>query len=379
MSRFFLNQIHLSFTSVVHIPCVVVNGFQKGGGYDIEGSVYKRSNYGEWNAVLVDNEWRLLNAFWGFQQNSNVASKSALRVNDNFFIPDPETLLHTHYPAEMNWQLVNNPISRREFESKAFLKERFFELEMQLLSHPQMEIILESGETDITFLLDPSIGKYLRFFCLLHRRCDEGYELIRNSHLHHYDMTYIEYESKLTIKLRFPNKGLYRVEIIGKDVRNTHPLYDFDFVAIYAAVVVMIPTGRRRLFPVCGDAGWGNHPDCEDFGIFPEFYDAYHVTQYPVLTLSYRVSSRDTLSSIIYKVITVDDAIDSVMASEADFDENDLRYHITVKLPPQWDIAVCVFAEMKETSGASPLMNISNYVVYFDPPAPDTPTLSPRG
>lgn len=47
------------------MPCAIIRGYLKGSTYDVGQKINKDLHRGEWNAVLVDGNWRLVNAFWG--------------------------------------------------------------------------------------------------------------------------------------------------------------------------------------------------------------------------------------------------------------------------------------------------------------------------
>ena len=57
--------ISLCVVRLAHIPCVIIHGVLKGSTYDVGQKLDEKAHYGEWNAVLVNHQWRLLNAYWG--------------------------------------------------------------------------------------------------------------------------------------------------------------------------------------------------------------------------------------------------------------------------------------------------------------------------
>ena len=46
------------------LPCVVINGINKSAAYQLGRPIDRHSLSAQWNAVYVDGEWRLLDAFW---------------------------------------------------------------------------------------------------------------------------------------------------------------------------------------------------------------------------------------------------------------------------------------------------------------------------
>lgn len=82
-----------------------------------------RSRYGSaaeshaWNVVRLDGEWKLVDCTWGagfVQQDLFHRSFS-----DFYFCSDPKEFLTTHFPDDSQWQLVDSPISRVDFDKLA--------------------------------------------------------------------------------------------------------------------------------------------------------------------------------------------------------------------------------------------------------------------
>ena len=57
--------VSLCVVRLANIPCVIIHGMLKGSTYDVGQKLDEKAHYGEWNAVLVNHQWRLLNAYWG--------------------------------------------------------------------------------------------------------------------------------------------------------------------------------------------------------------------------------------------------------------------------------------------------------------------------
>jgi exonuclease VII small subunit len=89
------------------IQCVVVEGI---------GRPEKNQNdLHAWNAVKIDGEWKLLDATWsagGINVNKNKFEK---RFDDTFFLMPPAEFIKTHYPFDPVWQLLLQPVKRKEF------------------------------------------------------------------------------------------------------------------------------------------------------------------------------------------------------------------------------------------------------------------------
>ena len=89
-----------------------VLGYAKGFTYR-SGASTKRANH-SWVAVRLDNEWRLVDPTWasGFVVNGRFEPKFTW----DYFLVDARELILSHYPEESDWQLLETPVRRKDFE-----------------------------------------------------------------------------------------------------------------------------------------------------------------------------------------------------------------------------------------------------------------------
>lgn len=71
-----------------------------------------------WNAVRLNDEWVLVDTTWG-------ASYSASET-DLYFDMQPEIAIITHFPRNRKWQLLENPLTFREFSNSKYVKPVWF-------------------------------------------------------------------------------------------------------------------------------------------------------------------------------------------------------------------------------------------------------------
>lgn len=89
-----------------------VSGYAKGFDYE-PGQRIREANHA-WIAIWLDGEWRLMDPTWG----SGVVVNGQFQAHFSwaYFLTPPEVLQLSHLPDESRWQLVERPLSRREFE-----------------------------------------------------------------------------------------------------------------------------------------------------------------------------------------------------------------------------------------------------------------------
>ncbi|KAK3581411.1 hypothetical protein CHS0354_016272 [Potamilus streckersoni] len=252
-------QVFSLLCGYANLPCVVIDGHMKGSTYDV-GQELVSKHKGEWNAVLIDENWRLVNAFWGAcVLTGNENEDFCYSTDENFFLTDPQHLIYTHFPRIPDWQLLDPQKSQDEFQKQAYLKDRFFNLEMRLLSNPNCTVEVPSGEAEFLFGLNHKTAINQSFMCIA-SIYDSKEMNSKAVELADKDLT-LEFiqrpnEHLLSIKVRFPEVGTYKVEIVGKDDTVQQKDYDFDWIAIYKAVVRSIPI-RQKFFPKPEPEGWG--------------------------------------------------------------------------------------------------------------------------
>lgn len=77
-------------------------------------------------------------------------------------------MISTHFPAEPVWQLKDKVVSEDEFQTQAFLKDRFFNLNLKL-DYPQKCVVKSDGEISLQFQLPTEKANNLDFQYLLFR------------------------------------------------------------------------------------------------------------------------------------------------------------------------------------------------------------------
>uniref|UniRef100_A0A3B3ZBE3 Transglutaminase-like domain-containing protein n=1 Tax=Periophthalmus magnuspinnatus TaxID=409849 RepID=A0A3B3ZBE3_9GOBI len=130
------------------IECQEVPGHSKGVGYRQGQSLRGVKSDHLWNAVLLSGQWFLLDACWGAGR-VDMENESFVKFDDFYFLTEPEEFIHSHFPDEERWQLLDRPISIEEFERKVFKTSAFFTLGLRLMQPHQCHILTD-GEANIS-------------------------------------------------------------------------------------------------------------------------------------------------------------------------------------------------------------------------------------
>ncbi|KAK3104804.1 hypothetical protein FSP39_010451 [Pinctada imbricata] len=352
------------------LPCVVIHGYLKGSSYEIGEPLNPDTHYGEWNAVLVDNSWRLINAYWGACSVGSDIDESDIttyRTDENFFLTDPDQLAYSHYPTESKWQLLDPPMTLEEFETKAYLKERFFELEMRVLSHPRCEVQVENGHMELLFGINPARIKNYRFMTLVYMNQSKGFTLLYDDE-NRYQQDFMCFPNKGSVKfkIRFPKPGNYRVEIVGKDITIDQPKYDYDWIAIYKIKVNTGPV-KYSAFPKCAEAGWGNHDALKEVGLAPatKLENACVMADDGYCRIAFKFeSSKGRECNLTYKLVDVNRGLDEVKIEKGGFQTfQDEEFLLKLHVPTGDEIAFCCFTEVEDDTYGTIEKNLCNYLI----------------
>jgi hypothetical protein len=108
----------------VGVEAEQVRGYAKGFDHR-PGRKYKRMNHA-WVAIRLDGEWRLADPTWGsgfVQRNAFIPTFTWF-----YFLIDPDALILTHLPDERGWQLVEDRLSKQEWERMTAVSRTLLEL-----------------------------------------------------------------------------------------------------------------------------------------------------------------------------------------------------------------------------------------------------------
>jgi hypothetical protein len=87
------------------LHCEAVNGFGKTSRDDI-GKLPQKMDHA-WNAVRINDDWKLVDATWGAGFVDMKKSKFVRRFSDNFFFTSPGLFALNHFPREKKWLMTS--------------------------------------------------------------------------------------------------------------------------------------------------------------------------------------------------------------------------------------------------------------------------------
>lgn len=352
--------------------CVVVHGAVKGIHYQIGDRIDMTKHYGEWNAVCVDGDWRFVDALWGACDVKDPGDgRGRFPCDERFFLTDPKDLMVTHFAASPRWQLLDSPRLIETFEESACLKNRFFELGMQVLSHPLCEIIAQDGECDVMFGIQSKHGNEQKFNCYISHfdRPDTKRYLSNGSNTSVPIFIHKVTESSVSIKVRFPERGIYRMEIVGKQLTKGSLYKAYDWIAVYK---VLVEDPADKGFPKMDPIGWGPGLEIIKIGLAPFNYTSGVIVAKNVQTkLRFKIVDTQMVQNMkfFFKMASTYDN-DFTMNSISDkfeVDHNIITFFI--EAPPFGEYTLKMYSRNVRGNVASHQrkeVNICNYLLISD-------------
>lgn len=231
----------------MEIPCKIINGINKSAAYQIDSPIDRSALMAQWNAVLINDEWRLIDILWASTCVIGKTNKSWTlikeneengeggqeeeeddeqnepetfhRVNEFFFLTDPDKIIYTHLPDIPHWQLLQKEITEHEWADTFYVRERYFELNMRNELTKRL-IVSKTGEVTITFFVDEGdeAEKNVNFKFLLYHKANE----VNDDEIQNFEqyIFYSKTKNQRTFQIKFPVKGKFNDHLFPFSIRS---------------------------------------------------------------------------------------------------------------------------------------------------------------
>ena len=117
-----ISNLFLTMCLRLNIHSELVNGFVK-SMKNSDGKVIAEEEH-VWNAIMINDTYYLVNPTLG--AGTCGVDGYIKKYNMFYFATKPEYFIRTHYPVLGYYQLLDNPISHKQFQSMAFLRHFFY-------------------------------------------------------------------------------------------------------------------------------------------------------------------------------------------------------------------------------------------------------------
>ncbi len=124
------SDLFLSLAGEMGLQAVRISGYGKGYGYQPGRNFTGPANHA-WNAVKINGSWYLMDSTWGAGYVSG-EGKYVRRFDDHYFMTPPSQFIYSHFPEDAQWQLLDKPVSKQEYENLVYLQPDFFNLGLKV-------------------------------------------------------------------------------------------------------------------------------------------------------------------------------------------------------------------------------------------------------
>jgi hypothetical protein len=107
------------------VECVTISGYGRGYGFSLFETEDPPKENHAWNAVKLNGTWRLVDVTWDAGHVDG--GRYEKDYSTGYWLADPLVFLSRHYPADPQWQLLEDPLSRERFVELPPLRPEFFE------------------------------------------------------------------------------------------------------------------------------------------------------------------------------------------------------------------------------------------------------------
>ena len=125
-----------------------ISGYAKGYGYEV-GQQVDGTNHA-WNAIRINDEWRICDATWG-AGDLGQDMRFQRRPNTHMFLMHSEVAITDHFPEEEKWQLLEHPITREEFAKLAVPSGHLHSMGVEIESHRYAVYEVEEDHIEMQF------------------------------------------------------------------------------------------------------------------------------------------------------------------------------------------------------------------------------------
>ncbi len=365
------------------IPCYVVSGMNKSAAYQVGDHVHRKQLGAQWNTILVDGQWRLIDVFWastcvvgkqskdwalvdidgdmqdelqeGDDDIEDEEKETQHRVNEFFFLPDPDKLIRTHFPDDVRWQLLSEPKEVDEFESEVYIRERYHQLKMGMNNRSKKDCVVHTvaGETEIYFTLPSDQSPDIDFKYLLYkqRQKSDDHQFVPMDQFVIYQKT----SNGLSFIARFPVAGRFKMDVFGQNLKDHNTL---DMICSYI-IECAEPMKNCQPLPDNPEIGWGPGAEAEKAGLQAKTHsdgiiktDDGHVEM--------RFDLKNPMN--VLQNLRNNDLDEWLLKRHAVIRIEDGEMIIDMRLPQSGEYALNLFADETDKEGDMP--NVCNYLIH---------------
>ncbi len=203
------SRLYNHLTTNLGIETVNISGYAKGSGY-VPGESY-HSNH-DWNAIKLRNKWYLLDITWG--EGHSIHNKYVKEFNPFYFCTPPKYFIYQHFPNEEKWQLLDKPISEKEYIDMINYKYNFFTYGFTKIIPNKSVVNINNNQYNMKVYFEKNENLRLKINLYFENNKDENIgkeNCIVDKKDNYFDVLF-----------NLTQKGLYNVKLYGSNSENKY-------------------------------------------------------------------------------------------------------------------------------------------------------------
>jgi hypothetical protein len=114
-----------------------------------------------WNAVKFDGSWHLMDATWGAGFVETEDERFVRRFTPAFFATPPSLFILNHFPADEKWQMLDKPLSKREFNKLPIVNFSNRDFPIEAFFPENGKIVPTGGKAEIRLKFGKKPGAFI--------------------------------------------------------------------------------------------------------------------------------------------------------------------------------------------------------------------------
>jgi hypothetical protein len=343
------------------VQSIVLTGYAKGLDYR-PGDKFKGNEYNHsWNAVLIDNNWYLVDCHWATRylvSEKNMPENLVYEYDDFYFLADPEQLIYSHWAHKKEWQLLNTTVTLQDFENLPLVKSYFFKCGMFFISHHNGIVDAKKGRLALTLgFCKPTNFTYKITFA------DTGEEVYQGQKLKNYALQHQGQNQTTNFIFRAPRAGQYYFTIFSQLLTGELGVKNIFTASAEYKVIADTASSDAAPLPTCSDSSWGPGVAVDQLGLVATPADGIVTTTDGRVHLEFAKTKPAYVLCKLRKNGEKDEDLDKYITEH---DEGD-KVKVTAELPSKGEYAIEVYGNDPAKDGDT-YTHICQYYVHFAPP-----------
>ncbi|OAF68615.1 Kyphoscoliosis peptidase [Intoshia linei] len=391
--------LFMRLCSYAGLHCREIKGHSKSVGYEPGMKIKEKSFLNTWNVVLIEGDWWPIQCNWGARHlvmkknetpsiNEDRKDEIRYQYDEHYFMTDPDEFIKEFWASDMDWQLLDVPITLKQFEESAFVRSVFFNYGLSFTVDTKAKAIMytdDDGKLEIKLTMPIEFSQHLLFYYQLHY--DEKTKTKKTNansavDLERYIVHNVDLETA-SFLLRPPKSGYYFLEIFvnKSETFKESSSRDLQVVpfklkcACKFKIVVYSKDGNnhRKMslekdenrvdpLPKCALGEWGPMKAIRHFGIYPISHTSYLInTDVNSVAIRMRASEPVHVLPRLHNNTVRDEDLQN------SFDiiiEQDI-ITINVYLPNTGEYGIDIYARSEKSVDPSTLSHACKYLIQY--------------